>query len=341
MKNNTKILAGFMIIIVLIFVQAVIAYKLQGDILANTEQIKNVEAPLGTMSEQVIGYDGILTAEAYAIVLHREKGDVVEIKEHRARYDEIGIKLDELLKKDAKILITQSRRSQEEKEKALEYIKNLNDLNLKLVDLETRAFESAEKGDTETAYALVIGEDYHKYKQELYQEYRAWANSEHEITLNISNNIIKKSQQMSYLCFGISIVILIITILTMLRIRSFVAEKYKLLYETSKEAIMTLEPPKWKFTSGNPAAIKLFDVKDEKQFISLTPKDLSPEKQPDGQLSSLKSKKMIEQAMKQGSAFFKWTHKKYKGKSFSANVLLSRVEDNGKVYLQATVRELN
>jgi PAS domain-containing protein len=127
----------------------------------------------------------------------------------------------------------------------------------------------------------------------------------------------------------------------MLIIRSFVKEKYQTLYETSRDALMIIEPPEWKFTTGNPAAIKMFNVKDEKQFISLTPGDLSPEKQPDGQLSSVKAKKMIEKAMKEGSNFFKWTHKRYKGKDFSANVLLSRVKIEGKTCIQATVRKID
>jgi len=34
-------------------------------------------------------------------------------------------------------------------------------------------------------------------------------------------------------------------------------EKYKILYETSSDAIMTLAPPSWKFTAGNPATVKM------------------------------------------------------------------------------------
>jgi predicted aldo/keto reductase-like oxidoreductase len=117
-------------------------------------------------------------------------------------------------------------------------------------------------------------------------------------------------------------------------------KSYKLLYETSNDALMTVEPPVWKFTSGNPMAIKMFNTKNEEQFITLAPGDLSPEKQPDGQLSSVKAKKMIDKAMKDGSNFFEWTHKRYKGENFSANVLLSRVKMDGKTYLQATVRDL-
>jgi len=116
--------------------------------------------------------------------------------------------------------------------------------------------------------------------------------------------------------------------------------EYRLLYMTSSDAIMTINPPDWKFTSGNPAAIKMFGVKDEKEFISLGPWDLSPEKQPDGRLSTEKSKEMIEKAVETGSNFFEWTHKKYKGESFPATVLLSKVKLDGRMYLQATVRDI-
>lgn len=116
--------------------------------------------------------------------------------------------------------------------------------------------------------------------------------------------------------------------------------KCSALYESSHDAIMTLEPPEWKFTSGNSAAVKMFNCKDEKEFTSLGPWQLSPEKQPDGQKSADKAKKMIEKAMEEGSNSFEWTHKRHKGEDFSATILLSRVED-GKPFLQATVRDIS
>jgi PAS domain-containing protein len=118
-------------------------------------------------------------------------------------------------------------------------------------------------------------------------------------------------------------------------------EQYKKLYDSNADAIMTLEPPTWGFTSGNPAAIKLFNTKDEKEFTSLGPQDFSPEKQPDGQLSGAKAKLAIEKAMKDGSNFFEWIHKKYQGENFATTVLLTKVTHHGKEFLQATVRDIS
>ena len=118
-------------------------------------------------------------------------------------------------------------------------------------------------------------------------------------------------------------------------------EKYKILYESSSDAIMVIEPPTWNFTSGNPSAVKMFDAKDEKEFTSKNPGELSPEKQEDGELSSDRAKKMIMKAMKEGSNSFYWTHKRINGEKFLAQVLLTKFKFGGKDVLQATVRDLS
>jgi PAS domain S-box-containing protein len=117
-------------------------------------------------------------------------------------------------------------------------------------------------------------------------------------------------------------------------------EKFRILYESSRDAIMMLAPPTWLFTAGNQATIKMFHAKNEKEFISKEPWKLSPKYQPDGQLSSEKAKKMIKKAMKTGSNFFEWTHKRINGEEFPATVLLTRIELKDKRLLQATVRDI-
>jgi PAS domain S-box-containing protein len=116
-------------------------------------------------------------------------------------------------------------------------------------------------------------------------------------------------------------------------------EKYSSFYKSSADAIMTLEPPDWRFTSGNPATVKMFRAKNERHFISKNPWQLSPKKQSDGKLSIVKAKQMIMQTMKTGSNFFEWTHKRINGEEFLATVLLTRVKTKNQTFLQATVRD--
>lgn len=116
---------------------------------------------------------------------------------------------------------------------------------------------------------------------------------------------------------------------------------YRLLYETSADAIMTIEPPDWRYTSGNPATLKIFGVASEKELLTLTPADLSPKLQPDGQDSKTKAVEMIEKALKDGSNFFDWTHQKYHGDPFLSQVLLTRIKIGEKEILQVTVRDVS
>ncbi|WAC05150.1 MAG: PAS domain S-box protein [Methanoregula sp.] len=116
--------------------------------------------------------------------------------------------------------------------------------------------------------------------------------------------------------------------------------RHRLLFESSRDAIMTLEPPDWRFTSGNPAALAMFCAKDEPEFTSAAPWDLSPEYQPDGRPSGEKAKEMIEKAVREGSNYFEWTHKRMNGGEFPATVLLTRFEWKKKQILQATVRDI-
>ncbi len=116
--------------------------------------------------------------------------------------------------------------------------------------------------------------------------------------------------------------------------------RFRSLFESSHDAIMTLEPPYWKFTSGNPAALKMFMAKNEADFASHEPWTMSPERQPDGRASNEKAKEMIETAMRDGSNFFEWTHKRLNGEEFPATVLLTRMILAEKTILQATVRDI-
>ena len=115
--------------------------------------------------------------------------------------------------------------------------------------------------------------------------------------------------------------------------------RYRTIYDSSRDAIMVLTPEQG-FLSGNPAAVDLFACRDEEEFTSCTPADLSPEYQPCGKTSSEKAQEMMATAMEKGSNFFEWRHRRFDGSEFSATVLLTRMELEGKPYLQATVRDI-
>ena len=117
-------------------------------------------------------------------------------------------------------------------------------------------------------------------------------------------------------------------------------ERFRTIFESSHDAMMTLEPPSWRFTSANSAMVRMFRAKNEAEFTSYEPWALSPKRQPDGRASAEKAKKMIRTAMQEGSHFFEWTHKRINGEKFPVEVLLTRVKEKEKTFLHATVRDI-
>jgi PAS domain S-box-containing protein len=117
-------------------------------------------------------------------------------------------------------------------------------------------------------------------------------------------------------------------------------EKHRLLFESSRDAIMTLAPPNWRFTSGNSATLKMFGVKTEAEFIALRPWELSPKRQSDGRASTRLARQLIGKALREGSIVFEWMHQRANGETFPATVLLSRIQLGEKTLLHATVRDI-
>lgn len=116
-------------------------------------------------------------------------------------------------------------------------------------------------------------------------------------------------------------------------------EKYRTLFNRSRDAIMVLIPDEG-FVDCNPSTLELFACKDRRSFIRKNPAGLSPEFQPDGSRSSVKAQEMIDLALAKGSHFFEWIHRRVDGKEFIATVLLTRTQIQGKEVLQATVRDV-
>jgi PAS domain S-box-containing protein len=117
--------------------------------------------------------------------------------------------------------------------------------------------------------------------------------------------------------------------------------KHKQLFIQSQDAVMTLSPPTWLFTSCNQMTLKLFKLNSESEFVKLGPWDVSPKYQPTGELSSVLASHAIQMAMESGSHYFNWLHQTVNGEPISCTVLLSRIHEGGEVYLQATVRDVS
>jgi len=117
-------------------------------------------------------------------------------------------------------------------------------------------------------------------------------------------------------------------------------QRYRSIFQSSHDAMMTIEPPSWRFTSANIAMARMFRAKNVAAILARSPWALSPKRQPDGRLSSEKAMEMIRTAILKGAHFFEWTHRRFDGATFPSEVLLTKVAKDGVVLLQATVRDI-
>jgi two-component system cell cycle sensor histidine kinase/response regulator CckA len=115
--------------------------------------------------------------------------------------------------------------------------------------------------------------------------------------------------------------------------------RHRVLFENSHDALMTLAPPAWRFTSGNAMALHLFGLADEESFLSHAPAEYSPALQQDGRASAEKFSAMIQAALREGAHLCEWTFRSRSGREFPATLLLARIELDGTSLLQATVRD--
>jgi two-component system, sensor histidine kinase and response regulator len=104
-------------------------------------------------------------------------------------------------------------------------------------------------------------------------------------------------------------------------------ERFRALFEDTQQAIMLIEHGR--FVAANKASLAMVGASRLEDFIGLSPNDISPEFQPDGELSATKSEQTIEQAIRAGSSKFEWTHRRLDGSLFIAEVLLTAISQRG------------
>jgi diguanylate cyclase (GGDEF)-like protein/PAS domain S-box-containing protein len=117
-------------------------------------------------------------------------------------------------------------------------------------------------------------------------------------------------------------------------------KKRRLLFENSRDALMVLAPPSWKFISANQAALQLLGAASKEEFMALGLWDVCQQWQPDGRSTAEKVREMIDLAVGKGAHSFECELRRLDGGTFVADILLTRVETAGLPTLQATMRDI-
>lgn len=117
-------------------------------------------------------------------------------------------------------------------------------------------------------------------------------------------------------------------------------ERHRIFFEGSKDAMFVLDSVSQKFSSCNQAALALFGAADISELLGLRPGDLSPPYQPSGASTEEQGTMVIRTALREGSHYFEWTHRRLNGETFPCTVLLNALIIGGESFLQATVRDI-
>jgi len=116
-------------------------------------------------------------------------------------------------------------------------------------------------------------------------------------------------------------------------------EKFRSLFEKTHEALIVYAGRK--FLDCNQLALELFGYTSKDEFLTLTPNDIFPPLQPDGQDSGTAGKAHFKKALLEGTDHFEWVHKKRDGALVPCDVLLSVFELDGKQMILASIRDIS
>ena len=115
-------------------------------------------------------------------------------------------------------------------------------------------------------------------------------------------------------------------------------EKYRLLFESANDGIFIQDATG--FIDCNQKGAEMYGLTKE-QVIGRSPGEFAPERQPDGQLSSIVAGEKTQAALNGVPQVFEWQPIRADGSPFDVEVTLSRLELEGAVCLQAIVRDIS
>ncbi len=115
-------------------------------------------------------------------------------------------------------------------------------------------------------------------------------------------------------------------------------ETFRRLFNESTDSILLLGETG--FTDCNQSAVSTFGYSSKQEVLNKQPWDISPEKQPDGRLSTEKAGAMIAKSLQHGYNRFEWIHTKSDGTEFPVEVMLTPIIVRGKQSFYALLRDI-
>jgi PAS domain S-box-containing protein len=115
-------------------------------------------------------------------------------------------------------------------------------------------------------------------------------------------------------------------------------KKYRLLFESSNDAIFIMKD--YKYYNCNNKTYELFG-KTPEEILDKYPWELSPEFQPDGTYSKIKAEEIFNKAMNGLAQVFDWQHQHKNGSLFDVSISLNTIEFDNTKYVQVIMRDIS
>ncbi|MEO0869405.1 MAG: GAF domain-containing protein, partial [Cyanobacteria bacterium J06642_11] len=116
-------------------------------------------------------------------------------------------------------------------------------------------------------------------------------------------------------------------------------KRLQTLFDQSADAVFLLAGQR--IIDCNQAAISLLRYPSKVELLELQLNNFSPEKQPDGQLSTVKLKFMLLEAAQRCSFQFEWVCQRYGGEEFWGHIILTPIKDREKIIFHCIVRDIS
>ncbi|MDH3545790.1 MAG: PAS domain S-box protein, partial [Gammaproteobacteria bacterium] len=117
-------------------------------------------------------------------------------------------------------------------------------------------------------------------------------------------------------------------------------ERYRALVENAPEAIVVLDIDENRLVDANENACKLFNL-SRTRLLTIGPKEISPEMQPDGLPSFGVRRGFVDRALEGGHPTFEWLHKDSDGNEIPCEVRFSRLPSSSRRLIRASISDIS
>lgn len=114
--------------------------------------------------------------------------------------------------------------------------------------------------------------------------------------------------------------------------------KFRTLFDSSYDAVLMLDERG--IFDCNQKTIEMFGLSSKEELLGRNPGEFSPKFQTDGSRSIMAATERLEKALKEGQCQFEWVHHRSDGMKIVSEILLNRVEIDGKKVIQALIRDI-